>query len=196
MAETSTATNVAAEAPAEAKPDAKPQRKRITRRKAVEQKLRAYFDDLARRDSGAAAAHWREDGVDDIGPVGVMRGREQIKAFFDTLFAAVPDLSTTVTRLVAGESDCAVEWRMEGTFSGATYMGIEPTGKHVEVRGLDLFELEDGEIVSCAGYFDGASFARQIGMLPADGSGADRAIKGAFNAVTKVRRAVAERRGV
>jgi hypothetical protein len=84
---------------------------------------------------------------------------------------------------------------MEGTFEGAPYMGIEPTGGHLEIRGFDLFELEDGELVSCTGYFDGASFARQIGMLPADGSGADRAMKSAFNAVTKLRRAVAERRG-
>ena len=48
--------------------------------------------------------------------------------------------------------------------------------------------------MSNTGYFDGASFARQIGMLPPDGSGADRAMKSAFNAVTKLRRAVAERR--
>ena len=38
------------------------------------------------------------------------------------------------------------------------------------------------------------AFARQIGMLPPDGSGADRAMKSAFNAATKLRRAVAERR--
>jgi steroid delta-isomerase-like uncharacterized protein len=196
MAETSTAPEATADAPAEAKPDAKPQRKRISRRKAVEQKLRAYFDDIARRDSAAAAAHWSENGVDDIGPVGVLRGPAEIRAFFDSLFAAVPDLTTTVTRLVPGERDGAVEWRMEGTFTGAPYMGIEPTGKRVEIAGVDLFELEDDKLASCAGYFDGASFARQIGMLPADGSGADRAMKGAFNAVTKVRRAVAERRGV
>ena len=37
-------------------------------------------------------------------------------------------------------------------------------------------------------YYDGASFARQVGMLPAEGSGAERAMKGAFNAVTKMRR--------
>ena len=48
--------------------------------------------------------------------------------------------------------------------------------------------------MSNTAYFDGASFARQIGMLPPDGSGADRAMKSAFNAVTKLRRAVAERR--
>jgi steroid delta-isomerase-like uncharacterized protein len=186
------APEAAPEAPA--KSDAKPQRKRITRRKAVEEHVRSYFDAMSRRDVEGMVSHWREDGIDDIVPVGLLRGRDEMRAYFKSLFAATPDASTTVTRLVAGEQSCAVEWRIEGTFDGAPYMGIEPTGKHVEVRGLDLFELEDGEIVSNTGYFDGASFARQIGMLPADGSGADRAMKSAFNAVTKLRRAAAERR--
>jgi steroid delta-isomerase-like uncharacterized protein len=172
----------------------KPQRKRITRRKAVEEKARSYFDAMDRRDAAAMAAHWREDGVEDVVPVGLKRGREELRDFFASMFAAMPDARTTVTRLVAGEQSCAVEWRLEGTFDGAPYMGIEPTGKHVELRGLDLLELEDGELVSNTAYFDGAGFARQIGMLPPDGSSADRAMKSAFNALTKARRALAERR--
>lgn len=188
------AEQAAPEAP-DAKPDAKPQRKRISRRKAVEERARSYFDALARRDAAAMAEHWREDGVEDIVPVGLMRGRDEIRAFFAATFAAVPDAQTTVGRIVAGESTCAVEWRLEGTFDGAPFMDIEPTGKHVEIRGFDLLELEDGQLVSNTAYYDGASFARQIGMLPPDGSGADRAMKNAFNAVTKLRRAVAERRG-
>ena len=106
----------------------------------------------------------------------------------------MPDAETTITRLIAGEQDCAVEWRLEGTFDGAPFMGIEPTGSRVELREVSIVELKDGEIVGNTAYFDGASFARQIGMLPPDGSGADRAMKGAFNTVTKLRRAVAERR--
>jgi steroid delta-isomerase-like uncharacterized protein len=196
MAQPKTAVRAASEAAPEvpANSDAKPQRKRITRRKAVEQHVRSYFEAMDRRDVEAMVSHWREDGVDDIVPVGLLRGRDAMRKYFKSVFAATPDAKTTVTRLVAGERSCAAEWRIEGTFEGAPYLGIEPTGKHIEIRGLDLFELEDGEIVSNTGYFDGASFARQIGMLPPDGSGADRAMKSAFNAATKLRRAVAERR--
>jgi steroid delta-isomerase-like uncharacterized protein len=182
----------APEAPA--KSDAKPQRKRITRRKAVEQRVRSYFDAMDRRDVPAMAEHWRDDGVEDVVPVGLLRGKEELRAFLDATFRAVPDARTSVGRIVAGESSCAVEWRLEGTFDGAAFMDIEPTGRHVEIRGFALLELEDGQIVSNTAYYDGASFARQIGMLPPDGSGADRAMKSAFNAVTRVRRAVAERR--
>jgi steroid delta-isomerase-like uncharacterized protein len=192
MAQTRTAEEAKDKAAAEVKE--KPQRKRITRRQAVEEKARSYFDAMDRRDAAAMAAHWREDGVEDVVPVGLMRGREELRDFFASMFAAIPDARTTVTRLVAGEQSCAVEWRLEGTFDGAPYMGIEPTGKHVELRGLDLLELEDGELVSITAYFDGAGFARQIGLLPPDGSSADRAMKSAFNALTKARRALAERR--
>jgi len=192
MAQSRTAEEAKDKAAAEVKE--KPQRKRITRRQAVEERARSYFDAMDRRDAAAMAAHWREDGVEDVVPVGLMRGREELRDFFASMFAALPDARTTVTRLVAGEQSCAVEWRLEGTFDGAPYMGIEPTGKHVELRGLDLLELEDGELVSNTAYFDGAGFARQIGLLPPDGSSADRAMKSAFNALTKARRALAERR--
>ena len=196
MAQTKTAAGATDKATAEVKSEAKPQRKRITRRRAVEDKVRSYFEAMNERDPDAMVAHWREDGVEDIVPVGILRGHAELRDYFASMFAAMPDARTTVTRLVAGEQSCAVEWRLEATLSGAPFMGIEPTGKHVEIRGFDLFELEDGELVSNTAYFDGAGFARQIGMLPADGSGADRAMKSAFNAVTKLRRAVAERRAV
>jgi steroid delta-isomerase-like uncharacterized protein len=193
MAQTKTAAKATDEATGSASSE-KPQRKRVSRRKAVEQKLRSYFEAMDNRDAHAMASHWREDGVEDIVPVGVVRGHDELRDYFASLFAAMPDARTTVTRLVAGEQSCAVEWRLEATLNGAPLMGIEPNGKHIEIRGFDLFELEDGELVSNTAYFDGAGLARQIGMLPADGSGADRAMKGAFNAVTKLRRAVGERR--
>jgi steroid delta-isomerase-like uncharacterized protein len=195
MADTKTANGATDQATTDVKPEAKPQRKRITRRQAVEQRARSYFEAMDRRDADAMVEHWRDDGVEDVIPVGLMRGRDELRSFFASLFAAIPDARTTVTRVIAGEGSCAVEWRLEGTFSGEPYMGIEANGKHVEIRGCDLLELEDGQITSLTAYSDGAGFARQIGLLPPDGSGADRAMKGAFNAATKVRRALAERRG-
>jgi steroid delta-isomerase-like uncharacterized protein len=195
VAETRTRTNdetAAAKEAVEAKP---PRRRRITKRKAVEAHARSYFDAIAARDPRAIGEHWHEDGVDDIVPLGVKRGRQEIEEFFRGLFAATPDLETTVTRVVAGEKQAAVEWRMRGTFDGAPFQGIEPTGRPVEMRGLDMLEVEDGKLRSITGYYDGAEYARQIGMLPPQDSGAERAMASAFNAVTKLRRAVNERRG-
>jgi steroid delta-isomerase-like uncharacterized protein len=172
----------------------KPQRRRPPRRKAVEAHARSYFDALARRDQRGMAEHWSEDGVADFVPFGVLRGREEIVGFFRDFFAAVPDLETTVSRLVAGEREAAVEWRMRGTFTGAPFQGIDPTGKSIDLRGLDLLEVDDGKNVSNTAYYDAMTFGRQIGMMPPRDSGAERAMKSALNAATRVRRAVAERR--
>ncbi|HEV3375924.1 MAG TPA: ester cyclase [Thermoleophilaceae bacterium] len=186
MAETETTTD--APDPTEAKP----QRRRITRRKAVETHVRSYFDAIASRDPDAMAAHWREDGVADIVPLRPLRGTGELVAFFRELFAAVPDLETTVTRVVAGETQAAIEWRMTGHFTGAPFQGLDPTDRRVDMRGLDLFEVEDGKITGSTGYYDGMSFARQVGLMPPEDSSAENAMKSAFNAATKVRRAVAD----
>jgi steroid delta-isomerase-like uncharacterized protein len=173
--------------------ETKPAKRRPPKRKVVEEHARSAFDALSRRDAEGIGRHYREDCVIDIVPVGVFRGRQAIVDFFLEVFAAVPDLETTVTRVVAGETQASVEWRMSGHFTGAQFQGIDPTDKPIELRGLDLLEIEDGETVSNTAYYDGAAFARQVGMLPPEGSGAERTMKSAFNAVTKVRKVVAER---
>jgi steroid delta-isomerase-like uncharacterized protein len=188
MAQTKTTDGTDAEAaPAEAKP-----RRRITRRKAVEAHARSYFEALANRDTSAMARHWRADGVDDLVPVGPLRGTDEIVAFFREVFQAMPDAETTVTRVVAGETQAAVEWRMTGHFTGAPFQGIDPTGRRVDIRGLDLLEIEDEQIVANTAYYDGMSFARQVGLMPPENSSAENAMKSAFNAATKVRRTVAD----
>jgi steroid delta-isomerase-like uncharacterized protein len=188
MAETET-TN-ATDAP-ETESEAKP-RRRITRRKAVEAHARSYFEALANRDADAMVGHWREDGVDDIVPLRPLRGTGELAAFFRELFAAMPDVETTVTRVVAGETQAAVEWRITGNFTGEPFQGVDATGRSVDVRGLDLLEIEDGQIVGNTAYYDGMTFARQIGLMPPENSSAENAMKSAFNAATKMRRAVAD----
>jgi steroid delta-isomerase-like uncharacterized protein len=175
-------------------PDQAKPRRRISRRKQVEEHVREYFDALGRRDSRALAGQWSEDGVADIVPLGVLRGREEIAGLFGELFAAVPDLETTLTRLVAGEHEAAVEWRMTGHFTGRPFQGVDATGSRVELRGFDLIEIADGKNTSLTTYYDGMSFARQIGLMPARDSGPERAMKGALNAATRLRRAVNAKR--
>ena len=164
-------------------------------RKAVEQHVRSYVEAIGRRDVEALGDHWGVDGVEDLVPIGVLRGREEVKEFFRGVFAAMPDAETRVLRVVAGESSAAVEWRMTGTFTGDQFQGVDATGKAIDVRGFDLIEMEDGLIVSNTAYYDGMGFARQFGLMPPMDSAAERAMKTAFNAVTKARKLIADRTG-
>ena len=167
----------------------------VGKRKAVEQHVRSYVDAIGRRDVEALGAHWSEDGVEDLVPIGILRGREEIKDFFRGVFAAMPNAETTCLRVVAAENSAAVEWRMTGTFDGQPFQGVDPTGRPIDVRGLDLIEIEEGLIVSNTAYYDGMAFARQVGMMPPMDSGAERAMKSAFNAITKARRMISDRTG-
>ena len=176
----------------EAEPAPKPQRTRITKRKALENHARSYFEAVGRRDVEGMMEHWKEEGVVDMVPIGILRGVGEISAFFEEMFAAFPDAEMTVQRLAAGQNEVAVEWRMTAHFTGAPFQGIEPTGRPVELRGVDMIEIADGKIVTNTAYYDGMAFARGAGLLPPQDSGAERAMRSAINAATKLRRAVSD----
>jgi steroid delta-isomerase-like uncharacterized protein len=189
MADTRT---ISARKGSEAEPAPKPQRTRITKRKALENHARSYFEAVGRRDVEGMMEHWTEEGVVDLVPIGILRGVGEISAFFEEMFAAFPDAEMTVQRLAAGQNEVAVEWRMTAHFTGAPFQGIEPTGRPVELRGVDMIEIADGKIVTNTAYYDGMAFARGAGLLPPQDSGAERAMRSASNAATKLRRAVSD----
>lgn len=154
----------------------------------VEAAGRSYFAAIAAHDPDAMAAHFTPDGIDDIVPLGVFRGPDEVRGLFTELFAAMPDLEMTVTRVTADHEVAVVEYRLTGTFSGGSFQGIDPTGKRVEIRGSDSVEIDaQGKITRNTGYYDGAAFARAIGMLPPQGSAAELTMTAGFNAVTKLR---------
>lgn len=171
----------------------KPGARKPSKAKQVEQTVRDYFDAAGRRDIDAMAVFYHPDVVLDVVPIGIKRGAEEYRAFFEEVFAAVPDAEFVVSRVVADSKLAAVEWRMTGRFTGRPFQGVEANGRPIELRGCDLFEIEDGKITRNTGYYDGMAFARAVGMLPGQDSGGERAMKQAFNAVTKVRRAIEER---
>lgn len=148
---------------------------------------RSIFDALSKRDLDAALAYNTEDGVDDFVAIGELRGRTAIRRFFEELLAAFPDFEIIVERIVGDEQAAAVQWRASGSFSGGPFQGIEPTGRHVEIRGVDVMEIEDDHLRHNTIYYDGASFARQVGMLPRTDSVPEKAMLSTFNALTRAR---------
>lgn len=160
--------------------------------KTAEEVARSYFDALRARDLDGALAHWSPDGIEDVTALRVYRGGDEIRNFLAALMGAMPDMEMAATRVTADERVAAVEWRASGTFSGTPFEGIDPTGSHVELRGVDVLEVSDGAIVANTVYYDGTGFARAIGMLPKKDSGAERAVVTAFNGATKVRALVRE----
>ena len=154
--------------------------------------MTTYFDALTARDVDAAAACWAPDGVDNMIGQTSVAGPDGVRAFFGDLFAAFPDFAFGVESVTAEDDRVAVRWSATGTFSGpGSFQGIAPTGQHVTLTGLDLLRVRDGLIVHNDAFTDGLGLARQLGLMPPQGSRADTAMLGAFNVKTRGARRLA-----
>jgi steroid delta-isomerase-like uncharacterized protein len=150
--------------------------------------VRETFAALDAHDLDGFRALLHPDAEDRFLAVGTFTGREAIVAFFKEMFAAVPDARLEIRRVVTADDVATVEWTMRGTFSGGSFQGIRATGKQIEIEGVDVVEVRDGLQYRNSIYYDGASFARQIGMLPPLGSLGDRTLLALFNARSRIRR--------
>lgn len=155
--------------------------------------MRWTFDVLDAHDVAELRTMWTDDTVERF-PTATIRGADGMAAYFESLFAAVPDLRMRVVALAENGDDVFVHWHMTGTHSGAPFEGVQPTGRALAIDGMDHFVVRNGTIATNFVVFDQMQFARQLGLLPADGSRADRATKAAFNAKTRLLARVRSRR--
>jgi predicted ester cyclase len=165
-----------------------------TQQRTAEETALAAFNAFIAHDVDAIIANWHPEGIQDWVPLGIFRGHAEMRELFSGLFASMPDGQMAMEGHLADERRCIINWRLRGVNEGAPFMGIEPTGREIELRGVDIMEVEDGLVVRNTVYYDGAAFARGLGMLPPQDSAAEKFMVGTFNGVTKLRRAIAERR--
>ena len=145
----------------------------------------AFESCLNARDTAPLRQFWTDDTVEQF-PDRTCRGSDEIAAYFDEVFAALPDFHMDVREVVEQGDHVFIQWHLTGTHSGGPFAGIEATGKPIALDGIDHFVLRDGRVVSNFVVFDQMAFARQLGLLPPDRSAGDRALKAAFNAKNRV----------
>jgi steroid delta-isomerase-like uncharacterized protein len=155
----------------------------------------AALASFATRDPDLVAANAHPDAVDDVVAIGEFRGRAAIREFYEEMFEAFPDFEIRPERIIADDAGAAVRWIATGTFDGKPFQGIQPTGRRIELPGVDYMEISDGLIRRNTIFYDGASFARDIGMLPARDSAGERALLAVFNVRVKLRSLLRRRRG-
>jgi steroid delta-isomerase-like uncharacterized protein len=155
--------------------------------------FRVLFDE---RDLSDPYRFWSDESVDHFLAAGQsVRGAQALTKWFRELLDAIPDFRMEIENTFDdGDRQAVVRWRATGTFTGRPFLGIHPTGKPVELRGVDVFQFDaNGKVATNTVYYDGAEFARQIGMLPRRDSALDRGILAAFNAGTRLRQRVRPR---
>jgi steroid delta-isomerase-like uncharacterized protein len=123
-------------------------------------------------------------------------GRNGCRQWLAMFRTALPDARTEIINLFADGERVASEHVGRGTHDGrfVTPAGtIPPTGRQVELRIGEVYEVREGKITRLVAYYDSATMMRQLGLLPPSGSGAERAMTALMGAGVKVKRALARR---
>jgi len=156
---------------------------------ATEQVARRYFAAVAARDVDAMVACWRAGAVDRLHGQADLVAPDGVRAWFDELFAAVPDATMEVVSTTTEDDRCAVRWRLTGTFAGpGDWQGLVPTGGRLDIEGCDVVTVADGLVTGNEAYVDGMTIARQLGALPQRDSGPERGLMALTNLRTRLAR--------
>lgn len=101
---------------------------------------------------------------------GVFEGREAIEERLSRDLTTFPDITYTVLSFFEQGDRFADEFVVTGTQTGPFPLPdgteIPPTGKRVEIRGMEFVEVRDGKIVVDNLYYDSLAMLIQLGLVP------------------------------
>ena len=112
---------------------------------------------------------YAEDAVQAM-PDGAFEGRDTIHERLAREPSGFPDATYVVESFVEQGDTFADEWTFTGTHTGPFPLPdgsvLPPTGKRVEIRGMELVQVRDGKIVVDNLYYDTTAVLAQLGLLP------------------------------
>jgi hydroxyacylglutathione hydrolase len=145
-----------------------------------------YFEAIGRQDLDAAVRVWQPGATDRLVGDRELAAPHEIRAFFEEIFAAFPDFALRIIEITANEERAAVRWRAEATFAGpGSYYGFAPNHARVALEGCDVVTVRDDLIVHNDAYIDSGDVARQLGLLPPNGSSAQQRLAKLSNLRTR-----------
>jgi len=133
------------------------------------QLLERYVELYNAGDLDACMELYAEDAV-QLMHDGTFDGRSEIQDRLARDLTAFPDATYTVASFVEQGDAFADEWTFVGTHTGPFLLSdgsqLPPTGKRVEVRGMELVQMRDGKIVVDNLYYDSMAVLAQLGLVP------------------------------
>jgi len=97
-----------------------------------------------------------------------LNGREGFNQGFMSFATAFPDSQIRHKNSVANGDQVVVEYDFVGTHTGplGTPTGqVPPTGKAVNIPGIEVYGLQNGKVTSLRTYFDAATMMQQLGLM-------------------------------
>jgi steroid delta-isomerase-like uncharacterized protein len=115
---------------------------------------------------GFAALISDDDFVEHDESPGMTPTKEGVLQFFGMFRAGFPDLRMEPEQIFVDGDRVAVYFHATGTNTGE-FMGMPPTGKSVDVHGLDIVRFGgDGTAHEHWGLFDAFGMMQQLGLAP------------------------------
>jgi steroid delta-isomerase-like uncharacterized protein len=112
---------------------------------------------------------YAEDAVQNM-PDGTFEGRSTIGERLAQELIGFTDLNHTVRSFLEEGDTFADEWTFAGTHTRPFLLpdGTElpPTGKRVEIAGMEFVQVRDGKVVINTLYYDNLAVAVQLGVVP------------------------------
>jgi steroid delta-isomerase-like uncharacterized protein len=125
---------------------------------------RMHAELLESRDVERVSDFFAHDFVSHNMPRRLRGGAEGVKEFFAEFHEGLDDLTVTID-VEVGEGDLvAVRTTTRGVHRGR-FMGIPPTGRSLEIDGVDIVRIANGRIVEHWGLTNMAGLLRQVGPL-------------------------------
>lgn len=92
----------------------------------------------------------------------VGEGPEGVKELVGMYRSAFPDLHFETGEMFATDGRVAHRWTLTGTHEGGM-VGVEPTGRRVEVMGVEINHVTEGKISASYTLSDAMGLMRQLG---------------------------------
>lgn len=131
--------------------------------------LERYVERYNAGDLDACMELYAEDAV-QIMHDGTFAGRSAIRERLARDLTACPDAAYTVGSFVEQGDSFADEWTFAGTHTGPFLLPdgtqLPPTGKRLEIKGMELVQVRNGKIIIDNLYYDAMAILAQFGLLP------------------------------
>ena len=125
---------------------------------------RRAYDAINRNDLDALEEMVDSDITDHDPAPGQGPGLEGVKQYFSSLHAAFPDVHMDVEDMIAEGEKVVARVSVSGTHE-EEFLGIEPTGNRVTIKGIDILCITDGKVVEHWGNFDDLGMLQQLGVV-------------------------------
>ncbi len=127
--------------------------------------VRQFIEETLNQGNIDAAGHFMHDDVVELDPFpGQGPGLNGLKGVLRMLRSAFPDMHWIVEEQIGEQDKILTRFSWSGTHNGE-FMGIPPTEKPVEIRGMVIDHFKDGKIKETRILMDSLGLLQQVGAI-------------------------------